>query len=54
MYLEGMKLAMTRIAEYVQGYDFNRFRMDYNVSFELFYTVNSLHPENLLIFSKNN
>jgi uncharacterized protein with HEPN domain len=29
MYLEDMQLAMTRIAEYVQGYDFKRFKKDY-------------------------
>ena len=29
MYLEDMQLAMSRIAEYVEGYDFKRFRKDY-------------------------
>jgi len=29
MYLEDMQLAMNRIAEYVQGYDFKRFKKDY-------------------------
>jgi len=25
-----------------------------NVSFDLFYTINPIHPENILIYSKNN
>ncbi len=29
MYLEDIQLAMSRIAEYVEGYDFNRFKKDY-------------------------
>lgn len=29
MYLEDMQLAMSRIAEYVQGYDFKRFKKDF-------------------------
>jgi uncharacterized protein with HEPN domain len=29
MYLEDMQLAMSRIAEYVHGYDFKRFKKDY-------------------------
>ncbi|MBN2769756.1 MAG: DUF86 domain-containing protein [Spirochaetes bacterium] len=29
MYLKDMQLAMTRIAEYVQGYDYKRFKKDY-------------------------
>ena len=29
MYLEDMQLAMIRIAEYVQGYDYKRFKADY-------------------------
>ena len=29
MYLEDMQLAMSRIAEYVQGYDFKHFKKDY-------------------------
>jgi len=29
MYLEDMQLAMIRIAEYVHGYDFKRFKADY-------------------------
>lgn len=29
MYLEDMQLAMNRIAEYVHGYDYNRFKNDY-------------------------
>ena len=29
MYLEDMQLAMSRIAEYLEGYDFIRFKKDY-------------------------
>jgi len=29
MYLEDMQLAMSRIAEYLEGYDFKRFKKDY-------------------------
>jgi len=29
MYLEDMQLAMSRIAEYVYGYDFSQFKKDY-------------------------
>jgi uncharacterized protein with HEPN domain len=29
MYLEDMQLAMSRIAEYLQGYDFKSFKKDY-------------------------
>jgi uncharacterized protein with HEPN domain len=29
MYLEDMQLAMSRIAEYVHGYDYKRFKNDY-------------------------
>ena len=29
MYLEDMKLSMDRIAEYIQGYDFIKFKRDY-------------------------
>jgi uncharacterized protein with HEPN domain len=29
MYLQDLLLAMTRIAEYIEGYDFNQFKKDY-------------------------
>jgi len=29
MYLEDIRLAMSRIAEYIEGYDFARFKKDY-------------------------
>ncbi len=32
MYLEDIQLAMSRIAEYVQGYDYKRFKKDYKTA----------------------
>lgn len=55
MYLEDMQLAMSRIAEYVHGYDYKRFKNDYKTvdavirNFEIIWDVAINHlPANKL------
>ena len=55
MYLEDMQLAMSRIAEYVQGYDYELFKKDYKTvdavirNFEIIWDVAVNHlPVNKL------
>jgi len=51
MFLEDIQLSMQRISEYIEGYDFIKFKLDYKTvdavvrNFEIIGEASKTHPE---------